>query len=144
MKREEQIRSTAFYASMTEETIVREEVIKDGVHVGYKDVKLRDSDRPIARLFFMEGVKWADSNQPSPWISVEERLPRACTVPTIEQYIKNQRYWDNKTAATYLVACDSGKYYDFANYIKKDKKCYWVYNDNIIRNVTHWMPIPEL
>ena len=114
MKREEQIRSTAFYASMTEETIVREEVIKDGVHVGYKDVKLRDSDRPIARLFFMEGVKWADSNQPS------------------------------QTAATYLVACDSGKYYDFANYIKKDKKCYWVYNDNIIRNVTHWMPIPEL
>lgn len=93
---------------------------------------------------FVAGAEWADVNQPSPWISVEERLPRACTVPTIEQYIKNQRYWDNKTAATYLVACDSGKYYDFANYIKNGKKCYWAYNDNIIRNVTHWMPIPKL
>jgi hypothetical protein len=75
---------------------------------------------------------------------VEERLPRACTVPTIEQYLKNPRYWDNKTAATYLVACNSGEYYDFANYVKNDKKCYWGYGDNIIRNVTHWMPIPEL
>ena len=93
---------------------------------------------------FIAGAKWADANQPNPWISVEERLPRACTVPTIEQYIKNQRYWDNKTATTYLVACNSGEYYDFANYVKNGKKCYWVYNDNIIRNVTHWMPIPEL
>ena len=75
MKREKQIRSAAYEASMTEETIVREEVIKDGVHVGYKDIKLRDSERPIARLFFRKGVKWADANQPSPWISVEDRLP---------------------------------------------------------------------
>ncbi len=75
MKREEQIRDAAFIASMTEETIVRNEVIKDGVHVGYKDVKLRDSDRPIARLFFRKGVEWADANQPSPWVSVEEKLP---------------------------------------------------------------------
>ena len=93
---------------------------------------------------FIAGAELADANQPNPWISVKARLPRACTVPTIEQYIKNQRYWDNKTAATYLVACGSGKYYDFANYIKNGKKCYWAYNDDIIRNVTHWMPIPEL
>lgn len=75
MTREEQIRSAAYEASMTEETIVREEVIKDGVQVGYKDIKLRDSDRPIARLFFRKGVEWADANPKSPWISVEERLP---------------------------------------------------------------------
>lgn len=144
MTREEQIRDASFLASMTELTIMRQEVIKDGVHVGNNNMLLRESERPIARLFFRKGVEWSDANQPNPWISVEERLPRACTVPTIEQYIKNQRYWDNKTATTYLVTCDSGEYYDFANYVKNGKKCYWVYNDNIIRNVTHWMPIPEL
>jgi hypothetical protein len=75
MTREKQIREAAWMASMTEETIVREEVVKDGVHVGYKGINLRDSDRPIARLFFRKGVEWADANQPNPWISVEDKLP---------------------------------------------------------------------
>jgi hypothetical protein len=75
MTREKQIREAAWIASMTEETIVREEVIKNKVHVGYKDVKLRDNDKIIARLFFRKGVEWADANQPNPWISVEDKLP---------------------------------------------------------------------
>lgn len=31
--------------------------------------------RPPVSKAFLEGAKWADANQPSPWISVEERLP---------------------------------------------------------------------
>jgi hypothetical protein len=129
MKREEQIRSAAFYASMTEETIVREEVIKDGVHVGYKDVKLRDSDRPIARLFFMEGVKWADANQPSPWISVEDRLPelgKEVIVSAKDKYIDIDQLADD----------GEGNYY----WWKTNRVVIWCEEDKI----THWMPIPEL
>lgn len=28
-----------------------------------------------AKDAFIEGAKWADANQPSPWISVEDKLP---------------------------------------------------------------------
>ena len=118
MKQERRIRIAAWNASMTEEKIVREEVIKDGVHVGYKDVKLRDSDRPIARLFFRKGVEWADANQPSPWISVEERLPEEHTDVIV-------------TDGSNVAYC---RKYGDGFYTNVGKCC----------NVTHWMPIPEL
>lgn len=57
MKREEQIRSAAFDASTKNDDYKK--YAKDG----------------IARMFFVEGAMFADANQPSPWISVEERLP---------------------------------------------------------------------
>lgn len=31
--------------------------------------------RPPVSKAFLEGAKWADANQPSPWISVEDKLP---------------------------------------------------------------------
>lgn len=129
MKREKQIRSAAYEASMTEETIVREEVIKDGVHVGYKDIKLRDSERPIARLFFRKGVKWADANQPNPWISVEDKLP--------DRLPAKFANWSKEV----IVAVKRGRecriYVDRYSHIYKT---WGVFEDG----VTHWMPIPEL
>lgn len=128
MTREEQIREAAFLASMTEETIMRQEVIKDGVHIGCKDIKLRDSERPIARLFFRKGVEWADANQPNPWISVEERLPE----PEKEVIILNKR---KRIDIDFLTDDFEGGYY-------------WWKSDDIIfcedDEITHWMPMPEL
>lgn len=128
MTREKQIRSAAYEASMTEETIVREEVIKNKVHVGYKDVKLRGNDRIIARLFFRKGVEWSDANQPNPWISVEDRLPE----PEKEVIILNKR---KQTDIDFLTDNFEGGYY-------------WWKSDDIIccedDEITHWMPIPEL
>lgn len=87
----------------------------------------------------------------SPWISVKDRLPKYCTVPSTEQYIKNRRYWNNKVAPIYLVICSDPQgdyYYQFANFIKfpEDKKPCWVFvEDNIKRNCgTHWMLIPKV
>lgn len=31
--------------------------------------------RPPVSKAFLEGAKWADANQPNPWISVEDKLP---------------------------------------------------------------------
>lgn len=86
----------------------------------------------------------------NPWISVKERLPKYCTIPSTEQYIKNRRYWDSKFAPTYLVMCSDkqGDYYQFANFIKfpEDKKPSWVFAEGYIKRncVTHWMPIPKV
>ena len=86
----------------------------------------------------------------NPWISVKERLPKCCTIPSTEQYIKNRRYWDSKFAPTYLVMCSNkqGDYYQFANFIKfpEDKKPSWVFAEGYIKRncVTHWMPIPKV
>ena len=93
--------------------------------------------RPPVSKAFLEGAKWADANQPSPWISVEERLPSV-----------------NKDGESKMV---------FVRVINKDTKAEWIeqpakYNINIKdwiamdfthigkRNgmVTHWMPIPKL
>ena len=113
---------------MTEETIVREEVIKDGVQVGNNNMLLRESERPIARLFFRKGVEWADKNPKSPWISVEERLPE----PEKEVIILNKR---KQTDIDFLTDDFEGGYY-------------WWKSDDIIccedDEITHWMPIPEL
>ena len=74
----------------------------------------------------------------NPWISVKERLPKCCTIPSTEQYIKNRRYWDIKVAPIY----------QFANFIKfpEDKKPSWVFAEAYIKRncVTHWMPIPKV
>lgn len=86
----------------------------------------------------------------NPWISVKDRLPKCCTIPSIEQYIKNKRYWDSKFAPTYLVMCSDkqGDYYQFANFIKfpEDKKPSWVFAEGYIKRncATHWMPIPKV
>lgn len=129
MTREEQIREAAWMASMTEETIMRQEVIKDGVHVGYDNVLLRDSERPIARLFFREGVKWADENPKSPWISVEEKLPDRHPAKFVN--------WSKEV----FVAVKRGR--ECCIYVDEYSHIYntWrVFGDE----VTHWMPIPQL
>lgn len=113
--------------------------------------KNKDNDNVSILTAFEDGVAWADAHPENPWISVKDRLPKCCTIPSTEQYIKNRRYWNNKVAPIYIVICSdqqSDYYYQFANFIKfpEDKKPCWIFvGDNIKRNcVTHWMPIPEL
>ena len=161
MTREEQIREAAYMASMTEEIIVREEVIKSRVNVGYKDVKLRDSERPIARLFFRKGVEWADANPctPSRVINIPE-----CLKEEMQELLAN---WKGKITVgsdislspwisveerlptkgeLVIVITGSGELYLAEKdglALSKDEfadshlGCY-------IHGVTHWMPIPEL
>ena len=129
MTREKQIREAAWMASMTEETIVREEVIKNKVHVGYKDVKLRDNDKIIARLFFRKGVEWADANQPNPWISVDEMLP--------DRLPEKFANWSKEVFVAVKRGRECRAYVDKYSHVYKT---WGVFGDE----VTHWMPIPEL
>ena len=163
MTREEQIRSAAFEASMTKETIVREEVIKDGVHVGYKDIKLRDSDKPIARLFFRKGVEWADANPcvPDMVVKIPER--------SIEKIKESFANWkgtlvvsDHISPSPWIsvkerlpepekevIILDKRKHTDI-DFLTDDGEggYYWWKSDETIwcddDEITHWMEIPKL
>ena len=117
-----------------------------GAHSRDEEVKqLKESKRKL-RLRLMQQIH----ELCNPWISVDDRLPKYCTVPSTEQYIKNKRYWDSKVAPIYLVICSDpqGDYYQFANFLMfpEDKKPSWVFiEDDIKRNcITHWMPIPQI
>lgn len=76
----------------------------------------------LVELAFKKGAEWADAHQPSPWISVEDRLPE------INQVVLTLGSEQNDEDVRLLYRSDvSGKFacidYD---------------------EVTHWMPIPEL
>ena len=74
--------------------------------------------RPAVSKAFLEGSKWADANQPNPWISVEDKLPEEHTDVIV-------------TDGSSVAHC---KKYGDGFYTNIGKCC----------NVTHWMPIPEL
>jgi len=73
---------------------------------------------------FRCGAEWADKHQPSPWISVEERLPE-----------KVNKFLSDEVLVRYLRG---GKEYTFVTHYDYE---YQTWN---IPNVTHWMPIPEV
>jgi hypothetical protein len=111
MTREEQIRSAAFEASTRNDDYKK--YAKDG----------------IARMFFVEGAMFAESNQPSPWISVEERLP--------DRLPAKFANWSKEVFVAVKRGRECRAYVDKYSHIYKT---WGVFGDE----VTHWMPIPEL
>lgn len=116
MKREEQIRSAAFDASTNND-----------------DYKKYPKDA-IARMFFVEGAKWADNNPKSPWISVEDKLPETTDEfgRSEDVLILDENEW--RTVAMYCIP--ENKWYLSVGAIQGD--CEYPFE------ITHWMPIPEL
>lgn len=82
-----------------------------------------DSNYPAVSAF-NRGAEWADKHQPSPWISVEDRLPE-----------KSVRYISQSVLCRYKRG--SRIYYHVGMYD-------YEFDEWSISNVTHWMPIPEL
>lgn len=125
MTREEQIRSAAFDASTNND-----------------DYKKYTKDA-IARMFFVEGAKWADENPKSPWISVEERLP---------EMRSNNNPYSERVYVRYVQTVSGNKRifyaFDELQYIclssGKIIGHEWCRHQNEYDCVTHWMPIPEL
>lgn len=97
--------------------MTREEQIREASTIASKKFRYRDMHLP-AMSGFVEGAEWADANQPSPWISVEERLPEEHTDVIV-------------TDGSNVAYC---RKYGDGFYTNIGKCC----------NVTHWMPIPEL
>ena len=88
---------------------------------------------------FIEGAKWADANQPSPWISVEDKLPEI-TVPILRE---------SDFVFVHVVNKDTG--HEWVELPAKYNEQFhdWMTNDFTWINkrggvVTHWMPIPQI
>ena len=82
---------------------------------------------PVSKAF-LEGAKWADANQPNPWISVDDKLPE----PEKEVIILDKR---NRIDIDFLTNDGDGGYYWW-----KSEDAIFSENDEI----SHWMPIPQL
>ena len=76
--------------------------------------------RPPVSKAFLEGAKWADANQPSPWISVEDKLP------------------DDGVLVIVAFRCVLGEILYSTDTFLIDYG--WGDNEDVIA----WMPIPEL
>lgn len=86
-------------------------------------------------ISFIAGAKWADENQPSPWISTDDLLPKI---------INNGGYSD------IVLVIDENNNIELAIY--SFYRGAWIraygnddIDDSIIQNdITHWMKIPKL
>lgn len=84
---------------------------------------------------FEAGVKWADANPKSPWISVDDDLP--CNHEDMIALVGNL----SKHTCSVLVRFDHGGInfaYMYCSGCKQD----WHWAESGI--ITHWMPIPKL
>ena len=91
----------------------------------------RTYEQSLMATGFESGVKWADSNQKSPWISVDDDLP--CNH---REYI-DLKY--NSYTCQMLVRCKNGIYSTERMVIIGGEWGWTGSND-----ITHWMPIPKL
>lgn len=82
-----------------------------------------------------EGIKWADKNPKSPWISVEDDLPcnHSDLVLTYNDIPFSTKRVMVVTDIHTLFLCE----------MKKDDDRGWIWNYTTKDKITHWFPIPE-
>lgn len=111
--------------------INREELIRDAAKDFLCETQYVVDNVAMA---FIEGAKWADENQPSPWISTDDLLPK----------INNNSYSDT------VLVIDENNNIELAIY--SFYRGAWIraygnddIDNSIIQNdITHWMEIPKL
>ena len=87
----------------------------------------------FAKAVFEAGVKWADENPKSPWISVEERLPETNVFDGSEDVLI---LTENGRMTVAMYGIPEEKWYLSVGEIQGD--CEYPFE------ITHWMPIPKL
>ena len=84
---------------------------------------------------FEEGVKWADKNPKSPWISVDDDLP--CNHSDLVLTYNDTPFSTKRV----MVVTDIHTL--FLCEMKKDDDRGWIWNYSTKDKITHWFPIPE-
>lgn len=111
--------------------INREKLIRDAAKDFLCETQYMEDNVAMA---FIEGARWADENQPSPWISTDDFLPKV---------INNGGYSD------IVLVIDENSNIELAIY--SFYRGAWIraygnddIDDSIIQNnITHWMKIPK-
>ena len=95
----------------------------------------RTYEQALIASGFEAGVKWADKNPKSPWISIEDDLPcnHSDLVLTYNDISFSTKRVLVMTDIHTLFLCD----------MKKDNGRGWIWNYLTKDKITHWMPIPK-
>ena len=92
----------------------------------------REYEQALMATGFEAGVKWADENPKSPWISVEDDLP--CNH---SELISSEKSSTNLKVTVDVVAVIHN-FIIMSKMFEMDGEWHW-YNDK----PTHWFPIPQ-
>lgn len=114
--------------------MTREEQIRNAIDTTFPippSEKGRNYEQALMATGFEAGVKWADNNPKSPWISVEDDLP--CNY---EELIDTTRHC---TVSKDVIVRHKDGSMTFDRMIKNYKSQLIFLSD-----VTHWMPLPKL
>ena len=95
----------------------------------------RTYEQALIASGFEEGVKWADKNPKSPWISVKDDLP--CNHSDLVLTYNDTPFSTKRV----MVVTDIHTL--FLCEMKKDDDRGWIWNYSTKDKITHWMPIPE-
>ena len=117
--------------------MTREEEIRNAVDTTIPILPSNDGrtyEQALMATGFEAGVKWADKNPKSPWISVDEDLP--CNHD--ELMSKDILFSHKETVRVLTLQSDGDVETDFMVHYKGEWK--WWSN----RRHTHWFPIPKL
>ena len=114
--------------------MTREEQIRNAIDTTFPippSEKGRNYEQALMATGFEAGVKWADNNPKSHWISVEDDLP--CNY---EELIDTTRHC---TVSKDVIVRHKDGSMTFDRMIK-NYKSQWIF----LSDVTHWMPLPKL
>ena len=119
--------------------MTRQEEIRNAVDTIFPippSEKGRKYEQALMATGFEAGVKWADKNPKSPWISVDEDLPcnHSDLVLTYNDIPFSTKRVMVVTDIHTLFLCE----------MKKDDDRGWIWNYSTKDKITHWMLIPEL
>ena len=92
---------------------------------------------PTTKDAFIEGAKFADNNQPNPWISVEERLPEIGTAILEAYTIVVELQGVRQEDESIIVSRYDGEFVG-------DGRVEQMMGGTTCCTTHHWMPIPEL
>ena len=118
--------------------MTREEEIRNAVDTIFPippSEKGRKYEQALMATGFEAGVKWADKNPKSPWISVDDDLPcnHSDLVLTYNDIPFSTKRVIVVTDIHTLFLCE----------MKKDDDRGWIWNYSTKDKITHWFPIPE-
>jgi hypothetical protein len=86
---------------------------------------------------FICGVRWADRNPESPWVSVNDRMPEDSILTLSNPQL------GRKTMKVIVLMMD-GRIMETCRRIYHDRQWYWNIPSRMREQITHWMPIPPV
>ena len=87
---------------------------------------------------FEKGAQWADDNHKSPWISVEESLPKEDSERNDYMSVEVLTITDKGYISLDTYDYQTKRWFIHSEFLVVDE------NDDSLGEVTHWMPLPKL